>query len=542
MKRNLILIIILLITFFITGCYIKSEEDFYINEVTKLTLTVGDELKINNVEYDQNTNLLINENGKVYAKSPGEILVKSPYGNYFVIINEEDIILNVSSNQLLEVGSSTKIQSVILPSNKNQNVTYESSDDTIISVNDSGVVRAINKGVARVTVKSSEYENISNELTFIVTTDDEQYFDTIIKNIIENQDININLNDYSKALEGIINYNSASLIGVSSYKYYNNRLTASSFGAGIIYKMNTYYNDGTVKNDTAMLEDASNIKEFEYYVITNKHLIYGYTDVKVYLNDSLGEVSAKVIEYDEKIDLAVISFKSKYFFPVCKLGDSENVNPGEFIISLGHGQGKDYFKSYTFGIVSGTKRYVNTDTDNDGVSDWDSEYIQHDAALNECDSGGVIVNMKGEIIGVNSTKISSSTYNNMSFSIPINLVMEIVSQLEQGIRPKRATLGVSIIDVSAYHQNTEYYQYYYPYMNISKDIKYGFYVTAVEKGSVSEKAGVQIGDIVVSLNHVELKYSYQVRAQLGKFLIGSGDIAEMIVIRGNKRVTLYIEF
>jgi serine protease Do len=300
--------------------------------------------------------------------------------------------------------------------------------------------------------------------------------------------------------------------------------------------------DGSCTQNTTTLVNSENVKEFEYYVITNKHLVQQYNNINVYLGEEIGEVPATVIEYDDKIDLAVLKFRSRYFFPVCKIGNSKETEKGEFIVSIGNGQGKELFKSYTFGVVSGVQRYVSTDTDGDGVSDWDSEYIQHDAALNECDSGGAIINMKGEIIGINSTKISSSKYNNMSFAIPINLVMEIVSQLEQGIRPKRATLGVSIIDVTAYHQNTQYYQQVYPNMIISKDIKYGFYVTEVDDSGVAYKAGVQPGDIIVMLNNVELKYSYQVRAELGKFIIGSGDIAEMVVIRNNERVTLYIVF
>ena len=520
----------------------KVEEDFFINELTKLTFTVGDEIKINDIQYDLESNVLISENGKVYANNPGEIVVTSPYGNFFIVVNEENIILNVNATQLLEIGATTKIETQILPRIKNQNVIFESTDKKILTVNDFGVVTALSKGVARVIVRSSEYENVYNELTFIVLSDDEQYYETIVNNIIKDQDISIDLNDNKKILEGIINYNSSSLVGISSYKIFGTSVYSSIFGSGIIYKMNTFYKDGSCIQNTTSLINSENVKEFEYFVITNRHLVHQYNNINVYLGEEIGEVPATVIEYDDKIDLAVLKFRSRYFFPVCKIGASKESEKGECIVSIGNGQGKQLFKSYTFGIVSSTERYVSTDTDNDGVSDWDSEYIQHDAALNECDSGGAIINMKGEIIGINSSKISSAKYNNMSFAIPINLVMEIVSQLEQGIRPKRATLGVSIVDVSMYHQNTEYYQQVYPNMIISKDIRYGFFVTEVDGNGIAYKAGVKPGDIIIMFNNTELKYSYQVRAELGKFLIGSGEIAEMIVIRNNQRITLYVEF
>ena len=130
----------------------------------------------------------------------------------------------------------------------------------------------------------------------------------------------------------------------------------------------------------------------------------------------------------------------------------------------------------------------------------------------------------------------------MSFAIPINLVMEIVKQLEVGVRPQRATLGVQILDITGYWQNPEAYNKQYPGIKIPEHIRHGFYVNVVDKGGVAEKAKVQIGDIILEFNNVEIRYSYQVRAELGKFLIGSGQIAEIKVYRNGKVITLYCEF
>ena len=128
MKKNLILLLLIIVTTFITGCYVKVEEDFYINELTKLTLTVGETLNIKKVEYDTESNVLTTKNGIVYASEVGEIVVKSPYGDFFVIVKEENIVLNVSAKQLLEVGESTVIETLILPAYKSQEVTFTSSD------------------------------------------------------------------------------------------------------------------------------------------------------------------------------------------------------------------------------------------------------------------------------------------------------------------------------------------------------------------------------------------------------------------------------
>ena len=276
MKKRILIILLFILTTFLSGCYLKVEEDFFINELTKLTFTVGDEVKINDMVYDIDSKVLESKNGKVYANNPGEIVVTSPYGNFFIVVNEEDIILNVTANQLLEIGDTTTIQTQILPIDKNQNVIFESTDQNVLTVNDFGVVKALSEGIARVIVRSVEFDGVYNELTFVVLSDDEQYYESIVNNIIKDQNINIDYSNNSKILEGIINYNSSSLVGVSSYKIYGNSMYSSAFGSGIIYKMNTYYKDGSCIENTTSLINSENVKEFEYFVITNRHLVQQY--------------------------------------------------------------------------------------------------------------------------------------------------------------------------------------------------------------------------------------------------------------------------
>ncbi len=540
MKKPFVIILLLFIMLTSVGCYSSNDPKLEINQIESLTFEIGDEIPLTNVYCKNETDIIAQYKDKIYAYKVGEVVVKSDQGKFYITIKESDPVLSVQSKQLLSVGEETVIQSIIVPTTKNQKVTYKSSDEDIIKVTDDGIVKAISSGVARVEVISEQY-NLIKELTYVVLDSDEVYYEVIVNTILNQNNINLG-EDYNKILEGIINYNTMSLVGVSSYSYFNNEFLNEDFGSGIIYKMNINYLNGSKKLDVKTIQNEQNIKNFEYYVITNRHLILNKNRIKIFLGSQYDEIDAEIIEYDEKIDLAVIKFTSKYYLPVAKLGNSEEVDKGEFIISIGNGTGKDYFRSNTFGIVSSTKRYVSTDTDGDNVNDWDSEYIQHDASINEADSGGAIMNLKGEIIGINSTKISSTTFNNMSFAIPINLVLEIVSQLEQGIRPKRATLGVQILDVTGYWQDPDYYKLMYPGINIPEDVKYGFYVNVVDRGGVAEKAQVKVGDIIVGFNNVDLKYSYQIRAELGKFLIGSGEVAEMKVIRDGKVVILSVKF
>lgn len=542
MKKTLVTILLFFLILFSAGCYIKTDEKFYIDQPTPMVVTVGDKIQLNNIIYDLNDDKLISNDKGVYANKPGEIIVNSDSGKYFIIIKEEAVIINADANLMLSIGEKTKIITSILPSNKNQEVTFESTDSNVITVSLTGQVEAIDFGIARVIIKSKEDENVSKELTFYVADENDKYYEAIINTIVNSTNTNIDLTDKMGVFKPLIEYNSLSIIGVNSYDLYGNKVLDSIYGCGVVYKTNIHYTDGTVKEDVKLLSNEQNIKEFEYYVITNRHLVAKFNTNRVYLGSKIGEIDAELVQYDKKIDLAVIKFRSRYYVPNAKLGSNENLEKGEFILSLGSGTDKDYFRTYTFGVISSPKRYVNTDTDNDGINDWDSEYIQHDASLNEGDSGGAIINMKGEIIGINSTKISSAKYNNVSFAIPINLVMEIVSLLEQGISPERATLGVQILDLVGYNQNPEYYKMLYPDMVVPEGLKYGFYVSVVDAGGVAEKAKVQVGDIIVEFNGTEIKYSYQVRAELGKFLIGSGQIAEIKVIRNGQLVTLYAEF
>ena len=542
MKKLLILFLIFSLMIFGYGCTIEYKYDFTISQVETYVCTVGDKLPFSNVKFDNESNVILDSPLGVFAVEVGEVYVECTQGKFHVIV-KEDISLNVKTNQLLHVGEETNIIANVLPLEKNQAVAFTSYDTSIITVSDSGKVEAISEGITRVKVYSSLYD-IEKEITFIVMEEDEKYYETIIDLIINSKELTLE-KDFDEIIKGVIECNNSSLIGVTTYVLERNRVVESDFGSGIIYKMNVIYKDGTVVTDVkeaSEIMNLENIKTFEYYVITNRHIIYNKYKTKIYIGETQKEIDAKLMEYDDKIDLAVLKFESTKFFPVAKIGNSDELEKGEFIVSIGHGTGKQYYKSSTFGILSAVKRYVNSDTNNDGLNDWDSEYIQHDASINDCDSGGAILNLKGEVVGINSTKISSLTFNNMAFAIPINLVMEIVSQLEVGKRPQRALLGVQILDVSGYWQDPEYYKQQYPGIKIPEHIRYGFYVNVVDKGGVAEKAKVQVGDILLEFNNVEIRYSYQVRAELGKFLIGSGQIAEMKVYRNGEVITLYCEF
>lgn len=539
MKKNksFFLILFILMVMFLSGCFNKIEENFYIEQIETVSINIGDSLKYNNITFESNNDILVFKNGTYYGNKTGSIIIKTSEGTYLVEVNDNIVDIVIECSQRLIVGESTKIKTTVYPLSKNQEVTFDCNSD-ILNIENDGTVHAITSGVCNVAVSSIADKSFKKELTFIVLDKEEEYYEKIIETIIKNLESEKDLNKDEDVIKPVIEKNINSLIGVSGY---SEELKTSNFASGIVYKMNIIFLDGTTLDDVKEIKDYKNIKHFEYYALTNRHIVEGRTNLNVYLGNNKYE-NCEVVQYDDKIDLAVIKFKSIYYLQVATIGDSSSLDKGEFIISIGNGKGIEYFRTTNFGILSSDSRYISVDTDNDNVSDWDSEYLQHDASLNEGDSGGAILNLKGEIIGINTTKISNYKYNNMSFAIPINLAMNLAKTLEKGIKPERLILGIQIIDVSKYRLNKEHYLSQYPNIKIPDDLRYGFYITNITEGGFAYKANMQVGDIIIKFNEINLKYTYELRSELGKYLKDSGDKATVVVLRDGKEEVLNVTF
>jgi len=146
------------------------------------------------------------------------------------------------------------------------------------------------------------------------------------------------------------------------------------------------------------------------------------------------------------------------------------------------------------------------------------------------------------VIGINSTKISDIRVDNMGFAIPSNLVLNIVSLLEQGIRPQRAKIGVTIVSVKAILMNPDRYSDPSTYnYTLPEGITYGMVVFEVNEG-VAKDAGILKYDIIQEFNGVQTNFSYEIRSEISKFMLGSGDTAEVKVYRDSSVVTLTFVF
>lgn len=250
-----------------------------------------------------------------------------------------------------------------------------------------------------------------------------------------------------------------SVVGVKTYGTYNywgrqidNQELGS--GSGIIYS-----------------EDG--------YVITNYHVIENATSVTVTLSDGV-EYDARIVGADSSSDLAVLKVEAKNL-PAATLGDSDDLQIGELVVAIGNPLG--YENTVTDGIVSGLNRQLTNYTDA-------MTLIQTNAAINSGNSGGALVNSKGEVIGINSAKLVASNAEGMGFALSINEVKPIVEELISKGHVSRPYMGVTINSQYQVDESTaEKYE-----------IPMGIQIADVMKGGPAERAGLRAGDIIYKVN------------------------------------------
>lgn len=254
------------------------------------------------------------------------------------------------------------------------------------------------------------------------------------------------------------------------------------------------------------------------YILTNNHVISGSTSIKI-TNIDGGETEAKLLGGDEYSDIAVLRIDKDEVLQVSQLGSSNAVNLGDTIFTVGSPLGKSYMGTVTKGILSGKNRTVTIG------SQYVMEVLQIDAALNPGNSGGPLVNINGEVIGINSLKLVESEIEGMGFAIPIELVQTISEKLEKGNKVERPILGVSMIDASSK------YQLYKNGIVIDSKIDEGVVVVEVAKGTPAETAKLEKADVILAINNVNVSNIAYFRAELYKYSVG--DTITLKIFRNN---------
>lgn len=246
------------------------------------------------------------------------------------------------------------------------------------------------------------------------------------------------------------------------------------------------------------------------YIITNHHVIEGANKIKV-INMDGQELEAKILGSDKYSDLAVLQIDVKGILQVASLGDSTGMEIGDTVFTVGSPMGEEYMGTVTKGILSGKDRTVSIDLNNSAFM---MEVLQTDAAINPGNSGGPLVNINGEVIGVNSMKLVEDEIEGMGFAIPIEIVKNEIGNLEKGEKVSGPLVGISLVDAS----NT--YALYYNQINLDKTFEKGIAIASVEKGMPASDAGLQKGDVILEVNGTVINNSAHFRYLLYKYRVG----------------------
>lgn len=246
------------------------------------------------------------------------------------------------------------------------------------------------------------------------------------------------------------------------------------------------------------------------YLITNHHVIEGATQIKVKNINGI-ETEAHLLGSDAYSDIAVLSVEEDFVLKVAEIGSSTKVEVGDTIFTVGSPLGEDYMGTVTKGILSGKNRTVTISSNSGGAI---MEVLQTDAAINPGNSGGPLVNMNGEVIGVNSIKLVQDEIEGMGFSIPIEIAMTSVEKLEKGEKIVRPMFGISMIEID------NIYTLYRNNIEVPENIKEGIVVALVENNTPAKEAGLQKGDIIIQLDKSKIDSVATFRHTLYKYSVG----------------------
>ena len=282
------------------------------------------------------------------------------------------------------------------------------------------------------------------------------------------------------------------VVSVLNYKY-----TSSSSSSSDIYSMFGYgdsdsSDSSSSKKSLTLYSEGSGViyttANGKGYIVTNNHVISGAAKVKVILASGK-TIAAKVVGKDSTSDLAVLSIDSKYVTQTASFGDSRSLQSGQTVIAIGSPEGSEYASTVTQGIISSPSRTITYNSNQMTV-------IQTDAAINSGNSGGPLVNSDGQVIGINSMKLSSSSSGDsvegMGFAIPSNEVVTIVNQLVKKGKITRPQLGIKVAAIADLNS------YYKKQLGISTCLKKGLYVASVTSGSAAASAGIKKGDVITA--------------------------------------------
>lgn len=256
------------------------------------------------------------------------------------------------------------------------------------------------------------------------------------------------------------------------------------------------------------------LKDGKFYILTNNHVVQGAKRIRVRF-DPHTEKDGKLVGGDPKTDVAVVEVDAKGIENpegrVAKLGDSDKLKVGQLVIAIGNPYGLE--RTVTFGVISALRRSI-------GITQYES-FIQTDAPINPGNSGGPLINIKGEVIGINTAIVAEG--QGLGFAIPINLAKWVADQLMAKGRVVRGWLGVVIQEIT-------------PEIAETIGVKEGILVSQVAPGSPAEKAGLKVGDIIVAVDGEKVREVRELQFRIMK--TPPGTEVTLTILRGGKEQTI----
>ncbi|XXM73077.1 S1C family serine protease [Lysinibacillus sphaericus] len=261
------------------------------------------------------------------------------------------------------------------------------------------------------------------------------------------------------------------------------------------------------------------------YIITNNHVIEGASKIEVSLYDG-EKTEAELIGADPLTDLAVLKIDGKYADNLLEVGDSSALRAGEQVIAIGNPLGLDLSRTVTQGIVSAVDRTISVDT---SAGETELNVIQTDAAINPGNSGGALLNSKGELIGINSLKISNSGVEGLGFAIPSKDFMPIVNEIIETGKVERPYIGIGMTNLADVPRS---------YLRgLPDNVESGVVVASIDNTSAAAEAGIKEGDVITKLNGNPVENAADLRRQLYADL-KVGDKIKLTVFRGEEEETI----
>ncbi|HLR72668.1 MAG TPA: S1C family serine protease [Pseudogracilibacillus sp.] len=319
--------------------------------------------------------------------------------------------------------------------------------------------------------------------------------------------------DVSSQIIEVVEQVSSAIVGITNIQkradfWSGDEINEAGTGSGVIYKLT---------DDSA-------------YIVTNHHVVEEADVVEIILDDDTN-IEAELLGSDIFTDLAVLK-APRSEIPIehaINMGTSNNVKVGEPVIAIGNPLGHMFAGSVTQGVISGKQRTIPIDLNQNGRPDWQTDVLQTDAAINPGNSGGALINIEGQLIGINSMKVNQEIAQGIGFSIPIDAAKPIIAQLEETGTVHRPHMGVEIYSLEEVPQ-TEWEDT----LNIPNDVSGGVYIWSIDRQSPAELAGLRRLDVITSFAGEEVEDIVALR----KILYEEkqiGDEVEVVYYRNGKK-------